>query len=492
LDLNEAHIDGLAFRLRKAVAIHDRDGKLRLVLQSPLKSILLHASWRECYQSLSTGRFVPLAEISKLLPDLNLDQLELFLNDMVRRGFLEQRGVSSLTIYPSISIIIPVHNRPEDINQCLKSLSQLNYPADKLEIIVVDDASTDHTCEIISRFPVQLIKIKENRQAPFCRNLAARRAKGDILAFLDSDCLADDLWLRELVPAFKDSQLGVIGGKVDSYFNDVGLDRYEKVKSALNMGTWAKRSRKNNSFFYVPSCNMLVRKALFDDLSGFNESLVVGEDVDFCWRILKLGYDIEYRPVGTVFHKHRNRLIPFCRRRFDYGTSEPLLQQLHAEKIKQLVFPPFKTLFWLVAIMALLTGYLPLLLVGAIIVLVDGFKTYRQCSLLHIRPLTVFKAVLRGYFSFLYHCGAFVSRYYLAVSLLLGMVWPMIAAVAISLHLIPCIVEFWIKKPQLNPIAFVFYFTLEQLSYQLGVWWGCFRYRCFAPVAPRIVSQIPA
>ena len=132
-------------------------------------------------------------------------------------------------------------------------------------------------------------------QASYCRNHAARQARGDLLAFIDSDCLAESAWLRELVPAFKDKSLGALGGIVDSYFNAKGLDRYEKAKSSLSVGTWFRRSQKNDPFFYLPSCNLVVRRRLFLDIGGFKEELVVGEDVDLCWRIRKSGYQIEYQ-----------------------------------------------------------------------------------------------------------------------------------------------------------------------------------------------------
>lgn len=151
---------------------------------------------------------------------------------------------------------------------------------DKLEIIVVDDASMDETPEVISRYAVKMIRNKNNRQASYSRNLAAAKAKGDILAFIDSDCLAERIWLRELVPAFKDQYIAALGDMVESYYHTHPLDRYEQVRSSLKTGLWPKRSARNNPFFYIPSCNLLVRREVFLKMGGFNEFLVVGEDVD--------------------------------------------------------------------------------------------------------------------------------------------------------------------------------------------------------------------
>lgn len=481
----------LAYRLPENVTYYEKNGIFQLVLDFPLKAIFLHLSWKPVVERLSGGTFVPLEEISPLIKDTAYDKIELFLSDLSRKGFLEQEGISKLTDYPSVSIIIPVRNRPMEIEACLDSLSQLIYPSEKLEIIVVDDASTDNTLQSVSKFPVRLIALKENKQASFCRNLAAREARGTILAFIDSDCLADPLWLQDLIPAFKDSSLGAVGGMVDAYFKKSSLDRYEEVKSSLIVGLRVRRSLEDEKFFYLPSCNLLVRRNLFLELGGFREELFVGEDVDFCWRLQDAGHHVEFRPVGRVFHKHRNRLKPFCARRFDYGTSEPLLQRLHPKRNKQMVFPLGGSLFWGMAILAIFLEYSPLLTLCGIIVLTDAF--IRRASITRKAvPITfphLFIAVVRSYFAFFYHCCAFVSRYYLICSILIIPLLPLTSIIILIMHLFTGFMEYFIKKPRINLFSFFFYFSLEQLSYQSGVWWGCLKNLSFNAVNPRIAGS---
>ena len=168
----------LAYRLRKGVQYRERNGSLVLILNFPLKFTVLRPFWRPIFESFIKGNFVAFEDILSLVSNVDPKEIEIFLNGLVRRGFLEQEGLPTLSDYPHISIIIPVRNRPEEIETCLSSLSELDYPLEKLEIIVVDDASSDSTPEVISRFPVCLIALKEHRQASFCRNLAARKAKG--------------------------------------------------------------------------------------------------------------------------------------------------------------------------------------------------------------------------------------------------------------------------------------------------------------------------
>jgi mycofactocin system glycosyltransferase len=482
----------LAFRFRSNVSMQEEAGKLHLELAYPLKSVAIHPFWREVLGELAQQKFTGLETILSITGNTNAAKTEGFLMDLVHKGLLEVQGVADMTEFPAVSIIIPVYNRPEDIEACLNSLLLLNYPQDKLEIIVVDDASTDATPDVVCRFPARLIRNKQNRQASFSRNQAAKQANGEILAFIDSDCLADPGWLLELIPAFRDATLGALGGRVDAYYDDNNLDRYEKVKSSLIMGTWPMRSQEDNPFFYVPSCNLLVRRRLFLGLGGFDETLVVGEDVDLCFRIKKQGHQLEYRTTGKIYHKHRNQLIPFCKRRFEYGTSEPLLQKMHPDKIKKMVFPPAKTAFWLLAMLAVITAQMAPLALGGLIVAADALLSVVRHRNLPVSMWSVCGSVIRSYPTFLYHCCSFVSRYSLVFALAMGIVWPVGGIVIIAMHLLAGMVEFNLKKPNVNPILFLMYFTLEQLSYQLGVWYGCIKHRCFMPVNPRIVTGMPA
>ena len=481
----------LAYRLRDSVHYCQGNGSPLLVLDFPLKCIALHPFWSSLFESLSSHGFVTFEKILSHVNHANSVDLEIFLNGLVRRGFLEQEGFSTPAQYPFVTVIIPVRNRPREIATCLQSLSRLDYPREKLEVIVIDDASDDSTPDVVSTFPVHLIPLKERRQASFCRNLAAQKAHGSILAFLDSDCVADPPWLRELIPAFNDPSNGAVGGTVDSYDNDKGLDRYEKVKSSLNMGSWAKSSHEMNPSFYLPSCNLLVRRVLFLKLKGFKEDMYVGEDVDFCWRLQDQGHRIEYRPVGTVFHRHRNTIKQFCARRFDYGTSEPLLQKFHANRIKQFLFPLSDATFWGLVFFSIISGWLPLLGLGGLVLLIDSLMRCSRVRRKHI-PISfthILLATVRGYWAFFYHCCAFISRYYLFWAILLGFLAPVGAAIIFGVHLLTGIAEYFIKKPRLRLPSFLLYFTLDQLSYQLGVWWGCLKRLCFSPVNPQIVKK---
>ncbi len=476
-----------SFILSKGVSIYEEGSNLCLIRKNPLSTISINPVWSPALNLLSQGEYI---SFNELCPHVNADpaKIEIFLNSLVRKGFMESRGYRSLSDYPSVTIIIPVRNRPGDISDCLTSLLNLDYPKDKQEIIVVDDASDDNTREVVSSFPVRLIKNTQRMQASYSRNLAAKDARGDILAFIDSDCTADPLWLRALVPAFMDETNGAVGGKVDSWFDNKAIDKYEKVASSLNKGNRPRSSKEEGNFFYLPTCNLLVKKELFLKLDGFNVGMTVGEDVDFCWRLKDSGHEIEYCPEGVVFHKHRNMIWSFSRRRFEYGTSEPFLNKKHPDRLKKMFYMPLTVIFWLTALASTLSGHYLLFLLCGVILLIDTHIKWKQVikNELPIKYSRIISAVFRGYFVSLYYWCAFFSRYYLFLAILLYPIFPLAGLILFINHLLVTACEYFIKKPNQGFLPFAFYFTLDQLAYQLGVWYGCFRNHSFNPVNPRI------
>ena len=482
-----------SYRLRKGVrcCLHSGD-KPMLILDFPLRAIAVQPCWRPLLEHMMEADFVPVQALNAWVPEMLRSKTEIFLEQLVRRALCECRVATGLPSYPTVSVIIPVRNREEDLAHCLRSLCNLRYPAHRLEIIVVDDASSDGTLQVVAKFPVKTLAVKKRRQAPGCRNLAARHAKGEILAFIDSDCVADPSWLNDLLPAFRDPAVGAVGGLVDAYFEEKGLDRYEKVKSSLQVSTRHKRSSEKEHHFYVPSCNLLIRRALFQELGGFRQDLHVGEDVDLCWRLQKLGKAVEYKPVGKVYHKHRNQLWPFCRRRFQYGTSEPVLQQLHPDRAKQFLLPLPEFAFWVFLAASAWFSCLPLLTFSA------AALVYQICRRsmgagnngIPISPMAIAGAVIRTALALLYHLCLFVSRYYLVACALMWPLSPRLGAGALAMHVLAGIVQFYTRRPRLNLLFFLAFFSLEQIAYQLGVWWGCCRRMFFKPLLLRPVFRL--
>ena len=209
--------------------------------------------------------------------------------------------------------------------------------------------------------------------------------------------------------------------------------------------------------------------------------------MDLCWRLQDAGHPVEFRPKGTIFHRHRNRMGAFCRRRFDYGTSEPLLQKLHPDRAKTFFFPMGGFLFWCVFFISFF--FIPSLLsICPMLVLIDSMLKYQKTlkQQLSISFFQHLKAVLRSYATLFYHGASFLSRYYLWACLPAAFVIPEAAIILFCLHVLSGGVDYIIKKSTSDPVSFLFYFTFEQLFYQAGVWSGVLKYCSFRPVIPVI------
>jgi mycofactocin glycosyltransferase len=204
----------------------------------------------------------------------------LFLDTLCQAQILEWEPPAE-KYEPFVSIVIPVYNRSHDLYCCLESLKTLDYPQSKLQVIVVDDASTDNSASVAREFNAKVIAQPYNQGQSAARNRGVKEASGEIVAFIDSDCIADPQWLKDLLPYFQDQRFVLVGGFVDSYYQNSMLDRYESVKSALNMGKEKVVGVGNNAVFYVPTCNVLIRKDVYLKNGGLDESMRVGEDVDF-------------------------------------------------------------------------------------------------------------------------------------------------------------------------------------------------------------------
>jgi len=414
---------------------------------------------------------------------------------LVSRGFAERNvaGASAPATLPFVSIVIPVKDRAEELGRCLNSLSRLHYPKEKLEIIVVDDGSTDNTPEVAKTFGAFLFESGGVGKGPAsARNRGSMAARGEILAFIDSDCIASPEWLEELVGLFDDPEVAAVGGLVDGMHTSSFLDRYEVVMSSLTLGNRERSGQQGDDTFYVPSCNLLVRSAAFRTAAGFDPELHVGEDVDLSWRLRDTGHKIIYVPQGKVGHEHRNAFLPFLKRRFQYGTSEGMLQLLHPGRHKKMVVPPVLAVALILTIAALTAVNLACAITALLLMTVDAYLARRRLAGLGllIGWGTVFKARLRAMGSLAYYIGFHIIRYYLTPLVIASLFFPRfgfaVCAIAVSVG----IVDYSVRSPRLSFLPFFFYYIAEQFAYGAGVFWGCLKLKRFSSYRMALLKHI--
>ncbi len=474
------------YQLRKGVDVFRQGEDFYLLSEIPLAVIKVNEVLYHILCGMKrSGSFVCLPEKDPLLTGL--------LNRLVIRGLLIKDEGIEVQTSPPISIIIPVKNRPQDLRECLAALVLLDYPKDKVEIIVVDDGSTDSTGKVIQTFDVRAIHSPQSIGASACRNLAAWTAQGDLLAFTDSDCVPHPLWLRELSPYFNDERVGIVGGYVSNFFSRSTLDRYEEVKSSLNMGPLSFRVEEDPlSNAYVPSCNLIIRKKAFLEAGGFQEDLAVGEDVDLCWRTRELGYHLLYIPQGKIEHKHRNDLPHMLMRRYDYGTSEATLYRRHKDKRKRLYLPAAYSISYASFFLGVLVQNFPLFCFGLGVLLVDFCRKHLKIKRIgfELKNSRLFLSVLRSHISFAYHTSSYLVRYYLILLIPLSFLYPKICGLLLFLVIFSGSVDFSVKKPRINLFSFLFFYTLDQIAYQTGAFWGCVLNKNFGSYIPGILKKV--
>lgn len=478
----------IIYKLRDDVRFeHKRDSAL-IISEAPLNVVRVSPRAAGILQLCNGER--TLRQISDEIGIQQEDKVFRICDYFNRKAFLETAPLKTRNYFPSVTVVIPSKDRREALRECLQSVFSQDYPSSKIEIIVFDDGSRDGTSNLAELHACRVFANQESRGQSYCRNLATREAKGEILAFLDSDCVAGRTWLKDLVQFFQWEKIGAVGGYVDGYSARSGLDRYDRIFSSLNLGRYIQLGKNDGSGFYIPTCNMLIRKDVFLETGGLQETLNLGEDVDLCWRMRKKDHYALYVPSGEVKHKHRNRLGSMLRRRFDYGTSEATLYKLHPEKRKilQARLLPTVAFAGLCLSLALLNS-LFLLAPAACFLFEAVEKIFRlRIKGVCIAAWRVFYSVLRVYISFLYFLAFHCVRYYLAFLFLLGFALHTLWFVGFFLLIFAALVDYSVRRPELAPLLFLFYYTLDHISYQIGVLIGCIRRGSFRAYRIRLAA----
>jgi mycofactocin system glycosyltransferase len=468
-------MEGFVFSLAAHTSLREGPGGLFLVSTLPVRVLRVNRSLFALLRHIEGGG--GLSGFLDSNPGLDTGNILTTLLSLVARGYLRLENIAGMENYPLVSVVIPVRDQPGDLGECLHSLANLDYPQDSLEIIVVDDGSKKDVSEIITSENIRFIRHDRSLGPAACRNIGAEYASGDILAFLDADCLAGESWLAGLVPFFRVGGVGAVGGYVDGYYRKSFLDRYEAKSSSLNLGNRLLVEGDSPSTFYVPTANLLVTRQAFQTVGGFREGLRLGEDVDFCWRLRALDYTLLYVPSGSVAHKHRNRLGRMLKRRFEYATSEAVLYRDHRDKRKTLPVSAGSGLSFLaLALAVLLMSPYPLCLVP----LLFGFDVWRRSLKVNRLGIDlafgrVVASAFRSWLSFFYLAFFHLARYYLVVFIGFGFLWRPLWILGGLAVVYASAIDFSVKKPALLYPVFLYFYFLEHLAYQVGVFWGCLK-----------------
>lgn len=281
------------------------------------------------------------------------------------------------------SIIIPVYNRPDEVDELLQSL--LNQRFKDFEVLVVEDGSSIPCLSIIEKYKEHLdLKYyqKTNSGPGQSRNYGAERSQGEYLIILDSDCILPEDYLDAIEAELNIAPADAFGGP------DRAHDSFTDIQKAINYSMTSffttggiRGGKKKMDKFYPRSFNMGVKREVYQALGGFSK-MRFGEDIDFSIRIFKAGYSCRLFPCAWVYHKRRTDLKKFFKQVHNSGIARINLYKKYPESLKVVHLLP--AIFTLGVVLLLigtpfcLFSSLPLILY-ALLVCIDS--AYRNRSL---------------------------------------------------------------------------------------------------------------
>ncbi len=236
---------------------------------------------------------------------------------------------------PSISIIIAIFNRKDELFELLNSLS---HQTDKdFEVIVVDDGSKINLRSTIEMFEemldIQFFR-KPNSGPGLSRNYGARRAKNEWLVFVDSDVIVEENYIENIKKNIVKIPCDAFGGadKAHRGFNLMQKAISYSMTSVFTTG--GIRGSKNSVTKFQPrSFNMGVKKSVFEEVGGFSE-MRIGEDPDLSMSLWEKGFTTAFFDDIGVYHKRRTDFGKFSKQVYEFGCARPILNQRHPDYVK--------------------------------------------------------------------------------------------------------------------------------------------------------------
>jgi GT2 family glycosyltransferase len=239
-----------------------------------------------------------------------------------------------------ISIIIPTPEINTETKKCLSECEKLDY--NNFEIIVLPDYKPEENFNYFTKIKI----IPTGKVYPSIKkNIGVKNSEGEICAFIDSDAYPDKNWLKNAIKHFdKNSNIVAVGGPNLTPEDSTLQEKISGLilSSFVFMGKFASRHIIYKPYFPVelPSCNLIVKKEVFEKITYFPDNYLTAEDAYFCFKIQENGGIIFYAPDVIVYHKRRSLFLQFLKQIFNYGRDKSwILKKLSwKERLKKLCY----------------------------------------------------------------------------------------------------------------------------------------------------------
>lgn len=227
---------------------------------------------------------------------------------------------------PFATIIVPTLNEEEHIARCLEAIIGVSYPSNLYEVIVVDNGSTDRTVDKIRDYPVTLIECPGLRVGAV-RNAGVARAKGEVIGFVDGDCVVPKDWLNAGISALSDGSVGAVGGdcilpEVTTWVEDAWV---------------LQRKPLSGSEHLLRGGSILITRAVFLQAGGFDEAISAGEDTDLTRRVRSIGFNTQLIEGCAVVHLGYPKDLYYFTKRQVWHSSNALSKANIASADKTLI-----------------------------------------------------------------------------------------------------------------------------------------------------------
>jgi len=280
---------------------------------------------------------------------------------------------------PFISIIIPTRNEEKNLPRVLKSIKQLDYLKEKLEIIIVDGHSEDKTVQIAKKFGARVFLNPGRIRSTGCQ-IGIEKSKGELIAFTDADCVVPSDWLKGLLKPLKGKKTAAVGGPNITPKDDTPFAKAfgEALWLLTRPGSrYGYSGRKVVEIYHNPGCNVLYQKKAIQTVRGFNPKLLTCEDEELDFRLTQKGYKLLFTPHVSVDHYRRPNYKKIFIQAYRFAIGRVQAIKLHLPMARWFHFAPSALL-------------LSLLISPFLILLFPALSTYTSLYLLLV--LTAFLA----------------------------------------------------------------------------------------------------
>ena len=234
------------------------------------------------------------------------------------------------------SIIIPVYNRPQEIDELLESLTKQAF-SDTFEVIIIEDGSSEKSDTIIEKYKNQLdlnYFYKQNSGAGATRNFGMQQAQGNYFIILDSDVILPKYYLSAIKKALEINFTDAFGGPDAAHKSFTSLQKAINYSMTSVLTTGGIRGKKQGVGKFQPrSFNMGLSKKAYEKTQGFSK-MKNGEDIDLTFRLWENNFKTQFIEKAFVYHKRRSSIQQFFNQTFGFGTARPLLNKRYPKTTK--------------------------------------------------------------------------------------------------------------------------------------------------------------